>query len=653
MALSANNTQTFASGELVTAAKLNATKIIQLGTTTENNAFTGSAGQITYDSTLKVLVAHDGSTAGGTPIARQNAFNVKDYGAKGDDSTDDTDSFSDCFAAALAAGGGEIYIPNATYKLAAGAVSGKLRVPGNSVVVGNGSTLKIYNGFFRRGLLVDTVNNVTLQNFTIELADTLTSGGVSYYGLAIQDSSKVLVDNVKVYDSTWSSSVTSAYSRFTYGFLVSESTAESQADGSYTPGTDERPCDDVTFRNCVADGCYQYGFETFPKEASRGLLIENCTAVNVGNDNGAALDPAGFKVGQCYDGAIVRGNLAKDCWHGLIAANWSNLEMSNNSVVEFLEGGIVLAANDHSYFTDHGMAQQFTRRFCRIANNQIQRLTAPGARTEQGIGFFNPTFTDNGPIIIDGNSIKVPTAVDSQAEANGITIDAAAAVPGIVIRNNYVEGGMPLYLYDSTFLLASPIIDGNYFENTDVSEDYRSCYVHATSALIRNNVFVGQTRYGIRVKGTGSRLIGNSFLNGDSASVGDYSVILVEDDAANDYYVLNNTVAGGNIDQFLNSSDGTPNVYSMGNLFDSNLKYYASTSTAMSDGAALCLGGGSASNPGYGSKIFTGSAAPTGGTYRIGDMVFDTSPSAGGTIGWVCTVGGTPGTWKTFGSIAS
>ena len=45
------------------------------------------------------------------------------------------------------------------------------------------------------------------------------------------------------------------------------------------------------------------------------------------------------------------------------------------------------------------------------------------------------------------------------------------------------------------------------------------------------------------------------------------------------------------------------------------------------------------------------SAAPTTGTWGVGDIIQNTIPSAGGNIGWVCVTAGTPGTWKTFGTI--
>ena len=52
-------------------------------------------------------------------------------------------------------------------------------------------------------------------------------------------------------------------------------------------------------------------------------------------------------------------------------------------------------------------------------------------------------------------------------------------------------------------------------------------------------------------------------------------------------------------------------------------------------------------------QIIYGDAAPTTGTWVQGDIVFNRSPTASGYVGWVCTAGGTPGTWKTFGVISA
>lgn len=45
-----------------------------------------------------------------------------------------------------------------------------------------------------------------------------------------------------------------------------------------------------------------------------------------------------------------------------------------------------------------------------------------------------------------------------------------------------------------------------------------------------------------------------------------------------------------------------------------------------------------------------GTAAPTSGAHQVGDRVWNTNPST--SMGWVCTVNGSPGTWKTFGAIS-
>jgi hypothetical protein len=44
-------------------------------------------------------------------------------------------------------------------------------------------------------------------------------------------------------------------------------------------------------------------------------------------------------------------------------------------------------------------------------------------------------------------------------------------------------------------------------------------------------------------------------------------------------------------------------------------------------------------------------AAPASGTWETGDYVAKLSPSVGASTGWVCTAGGTPGTWVSVGTL--
>ncbi len=53
-----------------------------------------------------------------------------------------------------------------------------------------------------------------------------------------------------------------------------------------------------------------------------------------------------------------------------------------------------------------------------------------------------------------------------------------------------------------------------------------------------------------------------------------------------------------------------------------------------------------------GNKKFTnGMAAPTTGSFQIGDICWNTKPQANSYVGWVCVAAGDPGEWLPFGSI--
>ena len=50
-------------------------------------------------------------------------------------------------------------------------------------------------------------------------------------------------------------------------------------------------------------------------------------------------------------------------------------------------------------------------------------------------------------------------------------------------------------------------------------------------------------------------------------------------------------------------------------------------------------------------KHLSGTAAPTGGQFNQGDIVWNSNPTSGRFIGWVCVKAGGPGLWTTFGPI--
>lgn len=588
------------------------------------------------------------SGSGAVSIANpQQTMYPQNFGAVGDGSTDDTEALNDTFSSCKA-----INMPpqNYVYK------SGKLKIRSNNTIYAYGAKIQIDDGAFARGVLIDHENDVNIFGLKIELIDT-TSTSI-FYGLAIQNSSRITCVDVVVEDINWSTSkVASTNPVFYYGFLISQSTTSSLDSGTYAgDGSDDLACNDVKFIRCKAKGCYQYGFEIFPKVASYNHLLDGCIAEDIGNINSASIDPAGFKTGQCVTGHKMVNCKMQNCWHGFIAANWSVGVWENNEVINFHESAFLLGANDHSYFdastggnagTGHHIGSNaYTRGYCRISKNNgflDSSFTPLGTSSCVGYGWFNPSFTDNGPIIIEDNDISSYTS----SVWTGAAIVLAAAVPNFVSRRNTIRGRGGLSVTGASNF-NSPIYDGDTYINNVTTETFRYARLGGTNARILNCKFINQTTYGLWLNGAGSIVDKCQFIDLDPSNHTTTYAITTDDTGSNKYYSIGNTVIGGDVDAYLFVSSSNPTFHTIGDVFDSNIPYKQSSSvTTGEDEVCLVMGGT------RGSRIFMGSAAPSSGAYVQGDIVLDTTPSASSFIGWVCTSGGSPGTWKTFGAIST
>lgn len=120
------------------------------------------------------------------------------------------------------------------------------------------------------------------------------------------------------------------------------------------------------------------------------------------------------------------------------------------------------------------------------------------------------------------------------------------------------------------------------------------------------------------------------------------------------------------------TTDGTTDVYRFGTSGGSGGTYTGATSGAKATGSSSSWGGFSttyepafdmgSTDPAWQVGVTvsdvtaiekSGTAAPTTGTWAVGDKVWNSAAAASGTVGWVCTTAGTPGTWKTFGTISA
>lgn len=222
-----------------------------------------------------------------------------------------------------------------------------------------------------------------------------------------------------------------------------------------------------------------------------------------------------------------------------------------------------------------------------------------------------------------------------------LVADTGQKTTDMMFLNNLILGGAPIFT-----AMAGDLISGNHFYGTStvfnrlsvgtvITENYFETAVTFDDFIndivyVNDNCFVSRVTVSFGNSGKTLSMDGNNFQS--------------TADVFHNYFSPDKhlVVNGGSF------NTATPVVFSAG----------ASTgrvtfNNVWSQSIGYTLEGSRTGNTGVIYKKAWGGAAPTTGTWAVGDRVFDTSPSAGGHIGWVCTTAGTPGTWKTFGSITA
>jgi hypothetical protein len=96
------------------------------------------------------------ATLAGVVPVHGGVFNVRDYGAVGDDTTDNTAAFTACLKAVIAAGGGRMYIPDGVYR-------GRITIPPVSKPLPSWITVEIV-GESEPAPVFGTIGSFPLQN---------------------------------------------------------------------------------------------------------------------------------------------------------------------------------------------------------------------------------------------------------------------------------------------------------------------------------------------------------------------------------------------------------------------------------------------------------------------------------------------------------
>jgi parallel beta-helix repeat protein len=237
-----------------------------------------------------------------------------------------------------------------------------------------------------------------------------------------------------------------------------------------------------------------------------------------------------------------------------------------------------------------------------VSGNRIKM----GSTTSLGIaagGHQGIELTASGDISVTGNVIDGQTKL-----AKGISLAAGTTYGGISITGNTIKDCNPTAGYAGVY--SSTVNDVTIQGNTIQGAGYYGVYIQTGDSLsVTGNTITGTSRYGVYLKD------------------------------CNDAVVTGNSVVST-----LAASDGIAAFVSNGVTFD-GLHIEANRTNTVAQSVITNISGTGAYTNNY--IVTTGTGTLASGTNQVGTTVRGTAPSAGGTIGWVCTTAGAPGTWKT------
>lgn len=301
----------------------------------------------------------------------------------------------------------------------------------------------------------------------------------------------------------------------------------------------------------------------------------------------------------------------------------------------------------------------------RIANNRLQQVTDEPT-------ILGSLSSSSDYVIIEGNNGEsqdagfgvrllyaaasvtvqhVRIANNTFIGASGIVISdetfAGAAITKLAIADNFVratgttQSALSIGAASATLVVADAEINGGFYEAaTNTVVLYRP---HASSRTVR---YIGAT---IKAAGnvrpltsynaqhttiTACRFEQNGFAT--NSFVLDSPHVVLRDNyfyncGANGGFTLSLTVLSVTICQ------------ESGNVLDTCVGAFAASAGGIFVDYQTSTG----------RRVGRGTAAPVAGTWAVGDTVWNTAPVAAGVPGWMCTTGGTPGTWKAMANLAA
>jgi hypothetical protein len=551
----------------------------------------------------------------------KDTVSVKDFGAVGDGTTDDTAAIQAALDAVGLAGGGTVSLPLGTYKVSALIFKyNRIRFVGS----GNGSKLLCSSDpttshqptvwIARNDCVIEGIYfSYTTWNDTAYASFAGTRpGGNSYYGC------HVAVNYTELYTSA-SSGVYNTFRGVTLQVVYNPTIKSCTFHGTAIHA--------VAMFSCFGAVVESNLFEQFKGTGVLGFITPN-TLVQ-GNRFISSGDDATYfgnlnthingvwtpiTAAECRDIRII-GNNAEKIGAKLWCASGFNYVVIANNTSNYQRAGAIYVSSEPSVPAD---ASQNVS----ISGNVIQNCGG-------GYGLLSAGFRYSTEISAAVGGVYY--AIDGRDSSN-------TTVTGNTVYWDSRGGNHTPFFFESADNVS---ITGNNFMAMRGGPGSLGAITSgnvATNYIVTGNQFIYAAGVGFRClnlqRGLSSAIVTNNIFYSDQAFSATSGFEFINTWESSKIILANNIFDNPNGFKTVRTADGITNSYLKENFSTGNFG-----NRPMTNAPEAIIG--------------YGTAAPTTGGFKQGDIVLNTSAAASGFVGWVCVTAGTPGTWKTFGAISA
>lgn len=419
-------------------------------------------------------------------------------------------------------------------------------------------------------------------------------------------------------------------------------------------------CSDIAFIGLDINGNYPY-WATQPVHSNWNnfnLYFGDCVRVIV---QGCYLHDSGYNTGSFDvfgDGVYITGTDSTTCNNFLIDGNifkddgrWSvavlcgsYITITNNVATRSTASSTAIGFIDLEYNLGVGSGYNII-----IANNQCNGACEIVSSQNAPAKYYSLSITGN--ILSGFYSNGAQRAAGAYTQGIGIS-----RAQNLNISDNVIYGvaGDSMHVDDSNeFVVSNNVIksnDGSYYGLVGIYS------ASASNGIFSGNKITIQNAAGFGMQiGTATDVTVCDNLVSNTANWG---ITFSGNGFSNQIRLINNVINAGSSLAF--DVGGSPAIV-MGNVSNTSGRLDASYAHTVINNAMTINtisgtwynGGGTYRAPdnSLSRNIIWLSAAPTAGTWAVGDIVFNSTPVVGQPKGWQCTVAGTPGTWVSMGNL--